>query len=175
MYGHALSLYNELIWIPLMVKYPPGLVSKGFNDRLVSLNDLYATILDLLNIPFPIPETSFSLLRDEPREVAVSQVISPDYWSPHLKAKQEIAAQEGGAFSPPAMAVLTAKGMKLLGTDNGGLQIYDLNQDMEEENNLAPEISQERKGNFENLMEYLKEQTGYLDAVKLASQFKNSA
>ena len=54
-YTHIMSLYNELLWIPLIVHFPQSLAMPGKDQRLVSLNDLYATILDLVDSPLPRP------------------------------------------------------------------------------------------------------------------------
>lgn len=51
-FSHGVDLYNELIWIPLIVKYP-GSRQKGFSDRLVQTVDLMPELLYNLGIEIP--------------------------------------------------------------------------------------------------------------------------
>jgi arylsulfatase A-like enzyme len=166
LYAHSFSLYNELIRVPLLVKFPQALNKKGFSDKLVSLTDLYATILDLVGSPLPRPKTSVSLLNGANRDFVLSQLINPFFWSGPFKAKEESCRREGQDFSPPRIAAITAGGKKIIERDDGGLEMYDLTQDMDEMHNLAGHLSSEAKENLINLLTYLKEETGYPEAVK---------
>ena len=48
MLGHAKTLYNELVSVPLIVKYPRG--EAGVVEEPVALLDLYPTVLDVLGL-----------------------------------------------------------------------------------------------------------------------------
>lgn len=52
-FRHGFYLYQEEIHIPLILKYPAGEVSPGRTDVMVQLNDVFAMILDRLQIPLP--------------------------------------------------------------------------------------------------------------------------
>jgi len=171
LYGHILSLYNELVWVPLLVKFPAGTVDKGVKDRLVSLTDLYATMLDLGNAPFPAPQSSISLANGTPRKLAISQMVSPaKFWNTQLKAKQAGAQLGGQEFSVPTVAIMTAAGKKILERQDGSLEVYDLLQDMSEANNLAGDLAAAPLENLRNLVAMVKEETGYFDAVKRVAE-----
>lgn len=164
-YGHALSLYNELIWVPLIIRFPRTFDMKGLDHRLVSLNDLYSTILDIAHNPIPRPETSVSLLSSYKRDLALAQIVYPEYWRGLMEAKQEVCRLKGSIFSPPIMAALTAKGKKIIEMHNGSLEVYDLVKDMSETEDMAPTMSPEVINNLRKMMEFLKIDTGYLEAV----------
>lgn len=164
-YTHMLSLYNELLWVPLIIRFPPGLAAPGPDRRLASLTDLYATILDLADSPMPRPETSFSLAAPPQRELAVSQCVDPDMWRPYLQAKQEAHRRRGETFSPPVFAVTTDHGLKLIETRDGGLEVYRLQDSMIERQDLGPSLPPEVERNYQNLLEALKAETGFHDAT----------
>ena len=74
-FGHARTLYNELINVPLLVKYPDqreGLVS----ERSVGTIDVFPTVLDLLDIAPSSSLSGVSLLaqpQDEDERVIFSE------------------------------------------------------------------------------------------------------
>ena len=164
-YTHILSLYNELLWVPLIIHFHQGLMSPGVDRRLVSLNDLYATILDLVDSPLPRPETSFSLLDPPRRELALAQCVYPEMWQTYLASKQKLSQSQGETFSPPIFAVMTDGGRKLIEKRDGGLEMYDLQEGMVETRDLAPTLSPEVLANYRSLLEYLKTETGFQEAA----------
>jgi arylsulfatase A-like enzyme len=50
--GHGKTLFEESIWVPLIV-LPPGAGAPGDVDRLVSSVDIAPTVLELAGIPIP--------------------------------------------------------------------------------------------------------------------------
>ena len=52
-FRHGFYLYQEEIHIPLILKYPAGEVAPGQTDVMIQLNDIFAMILDRLQIPLP--------------------------------------------------------------------------------------------------------------------------
>ncbi len=163
-YTHMLSLYNELLWVPLIIRFPRSLAAPGLDRRLVSLTDLYATMLDLADSPMPRPETSCSLVAPPQRELAVSQCVDPDMWHPYLVAKQAACRSRGETFSPPMFAVTTDKGVKIIETRDRGLEVYHLQDSMIEAQDLAPALPPDVLRNYRYLLEALKAETGFQEA-----------
>jgi len=159
-YTHILSLYNELIWVPLIMRLPRHLARPGVDRRLASLTDLYATILDLVDSPMPRPETSYSLLAPPQRTLAISQCINPDMWQIYLRSKQ---TSQGGTFSPPVFAVVTDEDLKLIEQRDGGLEVYDLKAGLIEGQNLATSLSPAVLTEYRDLLDELKMKTGFYD------------
>jgi arylsulfatase A-like enzyme len=164
-YTHILSLYNELIWVPLIMRFPRLLARPGLDRRLTSLTDFYATILDLVDSPLPRPETSFSLLDPPRRELALAQCVYPEMWQTYLASKQKLSQSQGETFSPPVFAVMTDGGRKLIERRDGGLEVYDLKEGMVETRNLAPTLSPEVLANYRSLLDHLKTETGFKEAA----------
>ncbi len=172
LYGHVLSLYNELVWVPLMIKFPKIMNKRGRDDRLVSLNDLYSTILDLVQSPFPTPDTSVSLLNSQEREVALSQHIYPEFFRRTLDMKQEVCTLKGEAFSPAVLAVMTSSGLKAIEDRDGVLKIFKLKKDPEENHDLVPTMPAAALEDIRQMIESLKAETSYQAAYAEVLKFK---
>lgn len=164
-YTHILSLYNELLWVPLIVRFPPNLAAPRVDQRLASLNDLYATLLDAIDCPLPRPDSSFSLLAAPQREMAIAQCVYPEEWHQCLEAKKAVCRSQGETFSPPIFAVVTNGGLKLIGKRDGGLEVYNLKESMAEDRDLAPTLPPEALAEYHNLLEVLKAETGFHEAT----------
>ena len=86
--GHGHSLYEELIHVPLFVRWPRG-VTPGRSDRPMQLIDVAPTLLDLLGRP-PSPgfagSSQAALLRAAPTSKASGESLDP------AKAFSDIAA-----------------------------------------------------------------------------------
>jgi arylsulfatase A-like enzyme len=67
--GNGLTLYNEQIRIPLIVKSP--LIAPGVYDELVQLTDIYPTILDALVLEEPYALDGISLIHPRPGHPAL--------------------------------------------------------------------------------------------------------
>jgi arylsulfatase A-like enzyme len=164
-YTHILSLYNELLWVPLIARFPRNLSLPGWDRRLVSLTDLYATILDLVDSPLPRPETSYSLLAPPQRELAISQCVYPEMWQRYLEPKQELCQTRGETFSPPVFAVMTKGGLKLIGKRDGSLEVYDLKESLLETQDVSSAVAPEALRNYKSLLESLMVETGFHEAT----------
>lgn len=112
------NLYQEVIRVPLIVKYPDRRLKAQRIRPLVQMVDIMPTILDLLNIPpgHELQGKSFAvLMKKNPKSVvnryAVSEA-SKDKW-----------------------AILSNDGWKLVYSLKGG-ELYNLSKDPSEQNNL---------------------------------------
>jgi arylsulfatase A-like enzyme len=83
--GHIFTLHNPLTWVPLIIKYPSNVYGGGSSaDALAQLNDIFATISEIVGSPFPNPESSVSLLSSK-RKLALMEIPRPDIWMTRLK------------------------------------------------------------------------------------------
>ena len=132
LWGHMFGLYNEILQIPLVVKYPAGLASPGESRRLAQLSDLFATILEVVNAPLPMPESSRSLLSG-PREYAFAE----HYQNIGLEAIQKrVPDYQPQPFMQPCRCVIDDRLWKLIEWADGRLELYDLDVDFWENRNL---------------------------------------
>jgi len=133
LWGHMFGLYNEILQIPLVVKYPAGLASPKESHQLAQLNDLFATILEVVQAPLPFPESSRSLLSDR-REY----VFAEHYQNVGLQAiKKRVPDYQPQPFMQPCRCVIDEEFFKLIEWADGCLELYDLNSDFEESRDLS--------------------------------------
>jgi arylsulfatase A-like enzyme len=133
LWGHIFGLYNEILQIPLVVKYPAGLAEPGESRRLAQLNDLFATILEVVDAPLPLPESSRSLLSAD-REYAFAE----HYQNIGLAAiHKQVPDYQPKPFMQPCRCVIDGEFFKLIEWADGRLELYDLNRDFEESRNLS--------------------------------------
>lgn len=161
-YTHILSLYNEVLWVPLVIRYPRGVAPAGRVDhRLVSLTDIYATILDLVDSPFPRPQTSASLLGPPRREGTAAHLVHPEMWRVPLKQLVQAHQERGQKYASPVFAVVTANGHKVIEKKDGELEIYHLGKGMAEEDELSGGLAPEVLAGYRHLVQSWKAATGF--------------
>ncbi|MEJ5330771.1 MAG: sulfatase-like hydrolase/transferase [Desulfobaccales bacterium] len=132
--GHVFCVYNEIIHIPLVVKYPAAFGQAGRDARVAQLHDVYATVLEAVQAPLPLPESSVSLL-GSPRELALVENLDVATTVKYLKAR-------GKPIEPhmqPCRAVIDAARVKLIEWADGRRELYDLTADPGETTDLAAE------------------------------------
>jgi len=86
-YGHMMSLTDAVSKIPLLVKYP-GKNRAGTSGRLCQINDLFATIQDVVESPLPTPESAVSLFSSAARKKALVEVVRPEKWLERVYDKE---------------------------------------------------------------------------------------
>lgn len=151
LWGHYFSLYNELVHIPLVVKYPAAVGLKGESANPVQLHDLYATIMDLAGVPIPAPESSQSLLSD-PREYAFAEHLNPSLGI--AACRRRAADFQVKPFMQPCRCIIDRDLYKLVEWADGRLELYDLKADYAEAQDLiARPEQQDRAGRLKQVME----------------------
>lgn len=138
-FGHAFSIYNEIFHIPLIIKYPHGIVNSKEDHRLSQINDLYATILDVLESPLPAPGSSFSLLGSNRREYAVLQTFHPrdSITFEGLKRRNPQFHEERFPFKNSQIAIIDKNLLKIVKSSDGHSEICDLKKDFYENNPIT--------------------------------------
>ena len=129
--GHAETLYDEVLRVPLIVAGPG--VAKGVRvPALVSLADVVPTVLDVLAAPVPAGLDGQSLagaLRGETLE----------------RDDAVVALQTSSHDGKQALRGVRATARKLLHDDlRGRRELYDLEHDPDERTNLLPATTDER-------------------------------
>ncbi|MBM4294151.1 MAG: hypothetical protein FJ126_04510 [Deltaproteobacteria bacterium] len=133
LWGHEFGVYNELIHVPLVIKFPASLEKKGVSANLVQLNDLFATIAEITDFPYPVPESSFSLL-GPPRDFALTDLSVLPY-EPY-KFKEMAPQFEPWPEMQPCWAFIDSQLHKLILWADGRQELYNLQEDFGEQHNL---------------------------------------
>ncbi|MEO8373154.1 MAG: sulfatase [Candidatus Solibacter sp.] len=125
--GHPASVYQDLVHVPLLIKYPRSLnVAEGQQvDSPVSSVDVLPTVLDAAGIRLTPDQQGESLRTMNPHtDRAVFSESFPDSLS-LLRRRQDVAQR-----------ALFQGGRKLIVSSTGEAELYNLSQDPTESQNL---------------------------------------
>lgn len=134
LYGHGNSLYLESLHVPLIFYWQGRIPSGRQVDRIVSLHQIPATILDLIgDTPSVLPGVSLAKMwsndagRDTSSDVVVAE-LSPGRF------------KDGPANYPVASGALKSlisSEWQFIESDSGGVELYAWRADRDEVHNLA--------------------------------------
>lgn len=153
LWGHIFGVYNEVMHVPLLVKYPRRLGFQGEAEHIVQLHDIWATIMELLDSPLPTPESSRSLLSQE-RDLAFCEHFHDVGLRPIFRREPDFIPTNQ---MQPCRSVIGADLMKLIEWQDGRLECYDLTSDYGEQQNLigspaaAAQVKRLQEGIFQVL------------------------
>jgi arylsulfatase A-like enzyme len=125
LFNHGVSVYQDAVHVPLIIKYPKNSPHTVINDT-VSLCDLMPTILDIMGYEIPQGIDGRSFLRQnhsDPREVVSESFPDTDHckWHPRLQRTQR------AMFSGT---------LKFIESTSGKRELYDLLKDPNEKVDL---------------------------------------
>ena len=156
---HKLNLYQPVLRIPMVLRYPPAVVPGLRIESPVMLQDLYPTLLSLAGVDqTPAPPVEGAVggpawppesrvlpgitgLRPGPiRGATVDDPLIADYAHPgeFLDAMKEVAQGADLTRWSRALEAMQAGGQKLIWSSDGRHELYDLTSDPMESTNLGP-------------------------------------
>ncbi len=163
--SHVFCLYDTLIKVPLILRFPEVFEGGKEISTQVQLHDLFPTILKLCGVPdesFPsyIHRPSFLELEDERFTFAFSEM--PDQREENLIKKileydPTFAIKELGT---PATCIRTLQ-YKYIKYQSGKEEFYDLEKDPEETQDLSKQKIPEKIHLKERLQNWLKEKSPF--------------
>jgi arylsulfatase A-like enzyme len=139
-FGHRMALYEQLVHVPLIIRYPTCFEAGGRVSQHVSLIDLYPTILEMAGVEGDVATAnSFYNLINPPdfdrRPFIVAENTAP-------KSQNSVVAR-----------MIRTDCHKFIWKSDQNHELYDLNRDPEELHNLAeaePQILQEMQVHLAN-------------------------
>lgn len=134
--SHKFSVYDTLTKVPLLIRYPKGVLSPRTHEAIVQHNDLVPTVLDLAGLGEDVLKHQmegnslisprFALRRED---LAISELIKPfGRESAHLRARME-------RYERRFFAIRSAT-HKFIWASDGRHEAYDLRADPREMHNL---------------------------------------
>ena len=137
-FGHGPSLYQETVGVPLLVRYPPRIPAGARIQTPVSTVGVFATVLDLAELPaLPTLQVGslVSLARGEGNDAG--PILSELHQAARMGAEREWPDPQ---MNPRVRYRLLREGsLKLVATSEGNHLLYDLAVDPNETRDLAPE------------------------------------
>jgi arylsulfatase A-like enzyme len=157
--GHSLSLYNELVQVPLIIRDPGNAFPRGqVTEHVVSTRRLFHTVLTAAGLASE-EEVALSLSQspanDPDRQSVFSEAIPPQNVVNLLRKRQPELIRDR-ACDQPRRAVWIGQ-HKLIETGGDRLELYNFLDDPEENLNLSDILPE----NAEILQEQLQAFTGY--------------
>lgn len=148
---HTPAVYEELVRVPLIVKYPKDHHKTGHVSTPISLVDIMPEVLIVVGIPIPTGVQGVSFSQKQ------HNLIVERY-------KDENWAWTAYPFGERSLRVIYEKDYKYIWTSNGKHELYNLRDDPQELNNLfdrVPEIAFEMEKKLDQWV-----QTSYRDHSK---------
>ena len=157
-YAHMFTTYNDLVHIPLLVKWPEDWNIQGEITRLCQINDIFATILDITDSPYPSPRSSASLLSNTDGKFAIVQSLDVNHKITRIK--KYIPSLNPDRNMQPMMSIITRDLWKITQRMDGSTEIFDLNRDFYE-NQPLESPDPEKATLLKELLEFLKKELNY--------------
>ena len=159
--GHiGRMLYEPLLHVPLVVKFPGETGLRGRDERPVQLVDVLPTVLAAAGAPLP-PNVQGETLPDVTHPSIAEEDINP-----FLVARY-------GAVYDRGVRVLYDGSYKLITTTRGERMLFDLATDPREEQNLADAQPERTATLLRRLHEVLDVRVGSADAVARNEKWAN--
>jgi arylsulfatase A-like enzyme len=136
--GHSLTLYNELVQVPLIIREPNRTAQGEAIEQVVSTCHLFHTVLDAAGLATD-EESQFSLLHQTTNPVHNQRVFSeavPPQNVLNLLLKRQPDLIRDRACDQPRRAVWVGT-HKLIETGDQFLELYDFQEDPQESLNLS--------------------------------------
>lgn len=129
--GHKHNLYAETVRVPLIVKYPRG-KPRGRDARLVSLVDLFPTILDLAGVTSPVPYQGQTLIGPprDPERAIYYELLSIFFFPRPGKRGMTKQVEEWFAMRQGDYKLISVP-------SRHSIELYDVRKDPEEKLDLA--------------------------------------
>jgi arylsulfatase A-like enzyme len=141
MYSHVASLYEPVVHVPLIVKWPRGATGPAVRDELVQLTDIVPTILEVAGVPAPHQDKLFGKSLTAHRGPVGHEFIAAE-WEGRIpfflrRTLGESRAEEKvGEFKKPFRMIREGR-YKYISRYGDRVELYDLESDPGENINLA--------------------------------------
>lgn len=134
--GHGNSLYRPLLEVPLLISFPSHLPIGRRVRELVSLRNLPATLMDILQLPGGASFPGTSLVSYWKEGSQPSATVAP-LLSEVSEVKNCLDTREAGPVCKGDMHALVAEGLHYIHNGDGREELYDVESDPAEEHDLA--------------------------------------
>lgn len=139
---HQYCLYETLLHVPLLIRYPPRTEEMDSEDGLVEVRDLRPTILDLAGIEQPTDarvsdHDILGTTGNRTREHTIAEYVTPQPSMEALERDVEhLPKQVRQRYDKTLRSIRTSR-WKYVKSAEGSVELYDLDVDPQERENVA--------------------------------------
>lgn len=158
MMGHAFSIYNELTWVPLLIRDPGDNLPRGTQiERFVSTRRIFHTVLDAAGQASP-SEENLTLARSQSDEsdpdhgIVFSEAVPPQNLLHALRQRQAEMVQ-AHQYDQKRRAAWKGR-HKLIQVGDDYLELYNVVEDPNENNNLYEALPEKVRNMQEQLQTF---------------------
>lgn len=162
LFQHQFCLYETLLHVPLILRYPPALPAGVRVTEPVSLVDVVPTVIKMLGLEAPslqalLPGQSWA---GSPLAVPADRAIVAEYeprldFLPRARRSHKGPQPLDEAYFTRHLKTLCREGFKFIWASDGRHELYDLGQDPEESHNLMSAFPEKAKAMEEELFQHL--------------------
>ncbi len=140
MMDHKMTLYDALLHVPLVIRYPPSVHQGSRVSTPVQLIDVFPTILHLCGIDEGHPGDS-RLLPTAPQQTPSPRFFFAEFGRPTVFLEVILKRYPGVEYSrfDRSLAAISDGHYKLITGSDGRSELFDLRRDPGELNDVAPE------------------------------------
>jgi arylsulfatase A-like enzyme len=142
---HQYCLYNTLLHVPCVVRYPKAFDPGTRVKNLIELRDLFPTLLELTGLPVPdhpnVSEHSlaYPTERSIGREYAIAEYLAPQPSMEALSPKVESEISESVKRYDRALRAIQTDKWKYTEGSDSSQELYNLSTDPQESENVITE------------------------------------
>jgi arylsulfatase A-like enzyme len=137
---HQYCLYDTLLHVPCLIRYPEVYPGGMEMTDLIETRDLFATILELANIDYSADHNTpaHSLLDVENcgRSNTVAEYLTPQPAISELISQFDVPRSSISQYDRALHSIRSAE-WKLIVDENGAIELYRIDEDPEENKNVA--------------------------------------
>lgn len=160
--GHSLSIYNELVRVPLIIRQPGQTASQAITtDAVVSTRRVFHTILEAADLA-TAEEASLSLIPKQPHpetDYVFAEAIPPQNVINLMQKRQPELLRDLACDQPRRAVWMGAH--KLIETGEASIELYDVREDPEETLNISAILPENVEALQECLQAFAGEIEGY--------------
>ena len=132
--GHQFALYNTLLHIPLIIRFPSEINAGNRSEKRIQLIDLFSTMLDAAGYSPPIEVPGTSIFEDTEHENLYAEYYKPSRYLREFKRRK---LKFDHSFLDRRIKSLQSRKYKFIHSSLGNHELFNLRDDPGETLNLV--------------------------------------
>lgn len=155
---HQYCLYDTLLHVPLIIRYPPEFEAGTASTKLVELRDIYPSLLELCDITETLDDTQSNhpITQESNREHVIGEYLTPQPSMDTLESRFGTLSEEVRIYDRALASIRNQEWKLIIGSD-GSESLYDLREDPHEQRDVYDQYEDAAKDLRNELPEQIKD------------------